>query len=270
MKSLKVENLAVDYAPAATRKYNYPLLFVHGAGGSSVYLKNYLEFFAAAGWDCYALNLRGHGASAPDPKIGVLTLEDYAADVNKVRTASGIEDCVLIGHSMGGLIAQKVTESSPKIKALILIASAPPQGIKLEFKKDFTLIKIILRGIWLTIRKKPLIPNYAITCKTALNNIDPSQRREAFQIFGPESMVAGNQVGRGYFIDVNKITCPKLVIGCKKDNLVLESVAAKLAKLIKADKYIAYDQFAHMIMIEKGWEKSAEDMRDWLATAVKN
>jgi len=45
---------------------------------------------------------------------------------------------------------------------------------------------------------------------------------------------------------------------------------AKIAKFIKADKYIAYEQFAHMIMVEKGWEKSAEDIRDWLISAVKN
>ena len=270
MKSIKVGNLAVDQAPAAPKKYDYPLLFVHGAGGSTVYLKNYLGFFAAAGWDCYAVNLRGHGASDPDPKIGVLTLDDYVADVNRVRAALGIEGCALIGHSMGGLISQKVTEGSDKIKALVLIASAPPQGIKLEFKMDFTLVKIILRGIWLTIRKKPLIPNYAIACKTALSNIEPSELRSAFEIFGPESMVAGNQVGRGYFIDMTKINCPKLVIGCKRDTLVMESIAAKLAALIKADKYIAYEQFGHMIMIEKGWEKSAADIRDWLIAAVKN
>jgi pimeloyl-ACP methyl ester carboxylesterase len=171
---------------------------------------------------------------------------------------------------MGGLVSLKTAEGAAKIKALVLIASAPPKGIKLEFKKDFMLVKIMLRGIWFTIRKKPLLPNYAITVKLALNNIEPKDQMTVYKMLGPESMAVGNQVGKGYPIDVDKIRCPKLVIGCKRDNIAIESMEEKFARLIKADKYIAYKQFGHMIMIEKGWEKSAEDIKNWLISAVKN
>jgi len=269
MMNIKVGTLAVDKVQATDKKYNYSLLFVPGAGGTTEYLKNYLDFFSKAGWDCYAVNLRGHGASDPDPKLALLTIENYVDDINKVRTTLGIEDCVLIGHSMGGLVSLKTAEGAAKIKALVLIASAPPKGIKLEFKKDFLLVKIILRGIWFTIRKKPLLPNYAITVKLALNNIEPKNQMAVFKMLGPESMAVGNQVGKGYPIDVDKIRCPKLVIGCKRDNIAIESMEEKISQLIKADKYIAYKQFGHMIMIEKGWEKSAEDIKDWLASTVK-
>ena len=270
MVSIKVSNLAVDKAISKEKKFNYPLLFVHGAGGNTAYLKNYINFFSAAGWDCYALNLRGHGASDPIAVLKTVTIEDYVDDVNKVRTTLGIEDCALIGHSMGGLISQKTAEGSEKIKALVLIASAPSKGVKLEFTKNLILLKIILRGIWSGIRKKSLKPSYSIANKVVMNNIEEKDKKAVFDMLGPESLAVSNQVGKGYPIDVKKIRCPKLVIGCKKDALALESMEAQLAQFIKADKYIAYEQFAHMIMIEKGWEKSAQDIRDWLVSAVKN
>ncbi len=266
---IKVDNLAVDKELSSNKKFDYPLLFVHGAGGNTEYLKNYINFFSGAGWDCYALNLRGHGASDPVPRLETVTLEDYVEDVNKVRRALGIENCALIGHSMGGLISQKTAEGSDKIKALILIASAPPRGVKFEMKKNMALIKIILRGIWSAIRKKSIKPSFAIANKTVLNNLEGAEKMAVYNILQAESLAVANQVGKGYPIDVDKIRCPKLVIGCKKDALALESMEAKIARFIKADKYIAYEQFAHMIMVEKGWEKSAEDIRDWLVAAVK-
>jgi pimeloyl-ACP methyl ester carboxylesterase len=270
MMNIRVGILAVDKMAAEYKKYNYPLLFVHGAGGNTVYLKNYMDFFSKAGWDCYAVNLRGHGASDPIRRLETATIEDYVEDVNKVRTTLGIENCALIGHSMGGLISQKTAEGSDKIKALVLIASAPPKGVKFEFQKNFTLVKIILRGIWSGIRRKAIKPSYAIADKTVLNNLKGAQKMEIFNILQPESLAVSGQVGKGYPIDVDKIHCPKLVIGCKKDMVALESMEEKLAAFIKADKYIAYEQFGHMIMVEKGWEKSAEDIRDWLSSKVKN
>jgi pimeloyl-ACP methyl ester carboxylesterase len=270
MMRIKVGDLAVDRSPAEYKKFNYPLLFVHGAGGNTEYLKNYMDFFAAAGWDCYALNLRGHGASDRTVRLETVNIEDYVADVNKVRTTLAIENCALIGHSMGGLISQKTAEGSDKIKALVLIASAPPKGVKFEFVKNFVLVKLILRGIWSGIRRKSIKPSYSIANKIVMNNIEEKDKKAVFNMLGPESLVVSHQVGKGYPIDVDKIRCPKLVIGCKKDAVALESMEAQLAEFIKADKYIAYKQFAHMIMIEKGWKKSAEDIRDWLSSAVKN
>lgn len=270
MMRIKVGALSVDRSPATNKKFNYPLLFVHGAGVNTEYLKNYIDFFTAAGWDCYALNLRGHGASDPIASLETVTFEDYVEDVNKVRTTLGIEDCALIGHSMGGLVSQKTAEGSDKIKALVLIASSPPKGVKLEFVKNFVLVEYMLRVIWGEIRRKAVKPSYSIANKVVINNIEEKDKKAVFDMLGPESLAIGHQLVKGYPIDVDKIRCPKLVIGCKKDALALEKMEAKLATFIKADKYIAYEQFAHMIMIEKGWEKSAEDIRDWLSSAVKN
>jgi pimeloyl-ACP methyl ester carboxylesterase len=265
---VKVGKLAVDKVLASIKKHDYPLLFVHGAGGTSAYLKNYLDFFSEAGWDCYAINLRGHGPSDPVLKLTNVTIDDYIADVKTVIKSLEISNTVLIGHSMGGLIVQKTAESVNTVKAMIAIASAPPAGVRIQTTKDPRFIFGAVKTLWNFMKQRPAAPNFRSAKKTVLNNIDKEDRRAIFAMIVPESVAAGLQVAAGVPLDVDKIKCPKLVIGCKLDNMALEPMERKLADHLKAD-YISYDQFAHMIMVEKGWQQSAKDIQAWLEKNVR-
>jgi pimeloyl-ACP methyl ester carboxylesterase len=55
------------------------------------------------------MNLRGHHGSRPVRDIGKVSLTDYVADALEV--AAALKNPIVIGHSMGGLIAQKVGRS---------------------------------------------------------------------------------------------------------------------------------------------------------------
>ena len=76
MVRIQIDNLVVDNHQPKIIKYSYPLLFIHGAGGTSEYLKNYLQFFARAGWQSYAINLRGHHPSNQESTLSQMTIED--------------------------------------------------------------------------------------------------------------------------------------------------------------------------------------------------
>jgi pimeloyl-ACP methyl ester carboxylesterase len=264
---IKVGNLAVDkYQPKIT-KHSYPLLFIHGAGGTSRYLKNYLLFFAQAGWRSYAINLRGHHPSDREATLAQTTMEDYIADVGRVMQVLGIENCALIGHSMGGLIAQKTAMQVPSVKALVTISSAPPFGVALEMKQDLPYSGTIMKSIWGLMNLKPIKPSYFMAEKTVLNNLAEDERKRIFSMFVAESLMIGYQVAQGVFVNPDKITCPKLVIGCQRDQMAPESMEQKLAEFLKAD-YISYEQFAHLPMLEEGWVKSAIDISKWLINKV--
>ena len=103
--------------------------------------------------------------------------------------------------------------------------------------------------------------------KMFLNNIDEAERENIFPMFVAESLMVGYQVAQGVYVDPDKIKCPKLVIGCKLDAMVPESMQRKLAEFLQAD-YISYEQFAHLPMLEKGWEQSAADISKWLKNNV--
>lgn len=70
-------------------------------------------------------DLRGWGDS--DAPATGYALRDFASDVKQVIASLGVADYVLVGHSMGGKIAQLLASEKPAgLKGLILIAPAPP------------------------------------------------------------------------------------------------------------------------------------------------
>ncbi len=176
---------------------------------------------------------------------------------------------LLIGHSLGGLIAQKTAENIDSIKALVTMASAPPFGVALEVNNDLPYSGTIIKTMWGMMNMKPVKPTFMMAEKTVLNNIAPDERKKVFDMFVAESLVVGYQVAQGFPVYPSQIKCPKLVIGCAKDVIAPASMQKSLADFLQAD-YIEYEQFAHLPMLEKGWEKSADDIAELVGGKVKD
>jgi len=83
-----------------------PLLLVHGFTGGRIDFADHLDAFAEAGWWAVSPDLRGHGASHHPGEESDYTLELFADDVWSLVDALGWDRLVLLGHSMGGMIAQ--------------------------------------------------------------------------------------------------------------------------------------------------------------------
>ena len=87
-----------------------PLLFIHGAFTAAwCWAEHYLDFFAEEGYSSYAVSLSGHGGSRSKTSLDSISIADYVADVVRVATELPAPP-VLIGHSMGGFVAQKYLE----------------------------------------------------------------------------------------------------------------------------------------------------------------
>lgn len=97
-----------------------PLLFVHGAYTGSWMWSKYMPHFIAAGWTCYAMNLRGHYKSR-HVDLTAVTFADYLTDLEEAISECG-EPPILIGFSMGGILGQKLAENA-ELRGLVLIDS---------------------------------------------------------------------------------------------------------------------------------------------------
>ena len=56
-------------------------------------------------------------------------MSDYAADVAKPSVRRRPKPPILLGHSMGGLVAQLAAKQARRSEALVLLAPSPPWGV---------------------------------------------------------------------------------------------------------------------------------------------
>lgn len=120
--TLAEQTPALKFIPAGAGPHPVALL-AHGYSGSKEGLFCYGEALAAAGFECFAVDLPGHGMSPQSYSfIGAAhTLEDVAQKVGPVD--------VFIGHSMGGFAGgEAVREGGMKPKLFIAVGSIPHLG----------------------------------------------------------------------------------------------------------------------------------------------
>src|SRR3990172_11652291 len=112
------------------RNMSETLFLIHGMWGGPWYWENYKRVFERQGYKCIAATLPFHDTApeeAPDPRLGTSSLLDYAAAMEQEIRPIGLKP-VIIGHSMGGLLAQ-ILGSRGLAKALVLLAPSSPAGI---------------------------------------------------------------------------------------------------------------------------------------------
>jgi 3-oxoadipate enol-lactonase len=120
-------------APASPSGDPARLLLVHGFTGAKEDFSDWLEPLADLGWDAAAVDLRGHGASAKPSGVDDYRLDVMAADVVDVADALGWDRFALLGHSMGGMVAQIVATTLPeRLTGLVLMNTGhgPVEGIE--------------------------------------------------------------------------------------------------------------------------------------------
>jgi pimeloyl-ACP methyl ester carboxylesterase len=117
------------------------LLFLHGIGGGRAAWDAQLAFFAQRGYRAVAWNQPGYGDA---PSVEPYDLEHVAGALEKLILGLGLEPVVLVGHSMGGFIAQEAYARFPqRIKALTLCFTSPAfGGTGSDFARQFVAARI--------------------------------------------------------------------------------------------------------------------------------
>jgi esterase len=99
-----------------------PLVALHGLLGSSSNLGNLARYLAGS-YQILSPDLRNHGRS---PHSQAMNYPLMIADVIKLLDSHGIDQCALIGHSMGGKVAMGVAMVQPdRVQALVVVDICP-------------------------------------------------------------------------------------------------------------------------------------------------
>lgn len=101
-----------------------PLLLVHGFTGAREDFQDHVDALADAGWHVVAPDLPGHGDSHPE---GVAhTFDAYAGALLALADDLGWDRFAVLGHSMGGVVAQHVAlAAEARLTALVLMDTSP-------------------------------------------------------------------------------------------------------------------------------------------------
>src|SRR5262245_39765609 len=102
------------------------VVLLHGIGGAARIWERQVQTFAAAGLAPVALDLLGYGQRTP---VTELTFDAPAAHVEVAIDAHGLERPALVGHSMGGMVAQTLLRRRPQAyRAAVLACTSPAFG----------------------------------------------------------------------------------------------------------------------------------------------
>jgi pimeloyl-ACP methyl ester carboxylesterase len=125
------------------------VVFIHGAQNDHSVWSQQSRYFAHHGFNVLAVNLPGHGRSLGPAKQSV---EAMAAWLLALLDAAGIERAMLVGHSMGSLVALEAANQAPaRVSRIAMLGTTYPMKVSdalLETAKNDEPAAIDMVNIW--------------------------------------------------------------------------------------------------------------------------
>jgi pimeloyl-ACP methyl ester carboxylesterase len=247
------------------------IFMIHGMWGGPWYWENYRSVFEREGYRCVPITLPYHDRDPrclPDHRLGTISLLDYAEALEQ-EIRNGGEKPILMGHSLGGLLAQMLGARGVA-KALVLLTPASPAGI-------VAITPSVIRSFWSIQTKwgfwrKPMRQTFDEAVYSMLHLLPEKERKEAYDKFVYESGRVAFEIGYWFLdstgssrVDESKVTCPVLVVAGALDRITPASVVRRVAMKYKAvSTYKEFENHAHWIVAEPGWQEVAEYLASWL------
>jgi len=222
-----------------------------------------MGWFAARGWECHALDLRGHGATPAGKSLRRLHVGDYVADVGAVVDRLDRAP-ILVGHSMGGLVVQRYLEGRADVPAGVLLAPVPIGGV---WRATFRVagrhpLKFLQAN--LTWRLWPIVATPALARDAFFTEDTPAGEVARHHArLQDESYLA--------YLDMLVVTRPRpalvpspvLVVAGEEDGLFSVASLTKTARAYGTDPVVVPGA-GHDLMLDPRWEQAAAAIAAWL------
>ena len=133
LRTVTIGTLSVQITEAGAG--GRPVLLVHGFTADAGEVAGVVDPLADRGWHAVAPDLRGHGATDRPTDPEAYSFELMAADVVALADELGWDRFALVGHSMGGAVAQLIAlEHSERLTGLVLASTfhGPVPGVTME------------------------------------------------------------------------------------------------------------------------------------------
>jgi pimeloyl-ACP methyl ester carboxylesterase len=257
MSSSATETYHLDTIPV-DRATRAPVLCLPGMFAGAWVFEQLLPQIAARGYPVSAISYRGHPPLPRLASIGRQSLTHFAFDA--CAAARALDRPIVIGHSLGGLVALLMAGRN-LIRAAVLVSPAPPRGISVLSPPLLVRMASYLPAM---IFSRPILPSAAHLDALVLNRIPVGERAAIRDRFVPDSGRAAREITIGAFkVPPRAVRAPLLVVGAEYDRFIPVGAARKTAKLYHAPFHMAAGH-GHFIFAEPGWEAQAGVMLDWI------
>ena len=241
------------------------LYWVHGLGEHGGRHAHVAGVLAENGWRMIVADLRGHGRSGGVPTY-VKSFNDYADDIATIWEQLGLNDAppVLLGHSMGGLVAVRTVQTG-SVKPSALVLSSPLLGLKLRVNPVTVMLGRILVNFYPTVRFS--------------NGIDPANmtRDSEFASLRRGDALINKTVTAGWFVamqsalkaaklDASKVSLPVLALQGGDDRTTDPVALSDWWDRIQSTEkeLVVFPNHVHELFFEPDWRETTLQMLNWL------
>lgn len=196
-----------------------PVVLLHALGRSAADWTSVIEAISD-GWQCLALDQRGHGASV---RCEDYTFESMTEDLRSFVDTLGLDRFFLVGHSMGGTVGWLFAESTPeRLFGLVLEDTPPPSD----------------RHTYPDIPDIPAQPvDYAWEARQQLfrqlNSPDPAWWQDLEKVTTPTLLIAGSP-NEAELSEVARMLPNGELVSIRAGHWIHENQAAAFVKAIRA------------------------------------
>jgi 3-oxoadipate enol-lactonase len=208
-----------------------PLLFLHGVGGGHHAWEHQVPYFGGLGYPSHAWDQPGYGHSA---LVEPYDLEHVSAALARLIESLGGEPVVLVGHSMGGLIAQETYVRYPQlVKAMALCFTSPAFAGPLDQGKTMA---DIAKALMPTMRGAVSDPAGLALAEQIMSGIPPDTYRRAVRLLTTFDRRK----------ELADIKVPTLLIAGSDDKTAPPAMMEKMAGKIPGSEYVLLDGCGHL------------------------
>ena len=226
------------------------VLMLHGIGGGHLSFAPQVETLASSGYRAVAWDMPGYGHSAP---IEPYTFKGLAQSCITLIESLQCGDVTLVGHSMGGMVAQEVVARRPElVNKLVLCGTSPsfgkPEG---DWQRDFIAQRTapLAAGKSMAELAQVLVPQMVgpaalpegVRLAThCMSQVLPSTYRRAL-----EALVTFDRRA-----NLANIRVPTLVLAGQEDRNAPPAVMKKMAQAIARSTYLELPGIGHLQNLE--------------------
>jgi pimeloyl-ACP methyl ester carboxylesterase len=226
------------------------LLLVHGFGGQTFQYRHQIPYLSRTR-RVIVPDLKGFGYSERDANAG-LSHSDQVAMLRALLDRLGITRVAIVGHSMGGSIAQRFAATYPEmVDALVLAASMPADRPPRSRRLPGVLLRLVL----------PLVASAAASRLLAAGFNDPSLltddvREEYLRPARVKGSMDGlmqmmRDVRADQPVDLSRIDMPVLLLFGAHDPVATLGMAKQIRERIPHARLTVIERAAHLLLEEQ-------------------